>query len=76
MMAKAEVYRLGAVFIEALGLPTSTIWFELRMAVDESPKIKCEYYLPPANPTNMDELKTVLAEFELTPRESTKRPHD
>jgi hypothetical protein len=30
--------------LDALGLPKNTVWFELRVAVDEAITVRCAYY--------------------------------
>lgn len=52
---------LGKKLCEALGLPKSVRWLELRLAVDEAVTVKCEYH--PERNDGMP-LEAVLAEFE------------
>jgi hypothetical protein len=61
------VNTLGPQLISLLGLPKHVISFELRCAVNEIVSVKCEYH--PEDAAGFD---TVLAEYELVPRQSAE----
>jgi len=56
---------LGSQLVPLLGLPTHTLWFELRCAAGEFVTVKCEYA-----PNIEESFDTVLAEYVLVPRET------
>ena len=67
-MAMSTGKKFGGAVAKLLGLPSHTIWFELRCVLNEPVKVKCEYY-PDSLP--VDENKEpirVLAEHEAIER--------
>lgn len=67
MINLMTVQALGPKLIEALGAPKLCTWLELRIAFDEIPTVRCEYY-PVGDDGTIDFLGKVLAEYELVPR--------
>lgn len=63
------VNTLGPQLIGLLGLPKHVISFELRCAVGEIVAVKCEY-----QPEDAAGFDTVLAEYELVPRQTAGEP--
>lgn len=61
------VHKLGPALIKALGAPPHCTWLELRLAYDEIPTVKCEYY-PVGDDGTIDTTTKLLAEFELVRR--------
>ena len=61
------VHALGPKLIEALGAPKHCTWLELRLAFNEIPTVRCEYY-PVGDDGAIDLVSRVLAEYELVPR--------
>ena len=52
---------LGSKLIKALQLPKSTVWFELRCAVDEIVTVKCAY----RPEVDQKEVELILSEYEV-----------
>lgn len=52
---------LGNKLIDALGLPKTTVWLELRVSINEVVSMKCCYYPD----ISSDRLIEVLSEYEL-----------
>ena len=61
---------IGKEFIEMLGLPKETKWFEIRFHVDEAVTIKCEHY---ANEASLNLIKTILREYTLIEKNDTQK---
>lgn len=59
--------KIGPKLINALGLPRTTKWFELRCAVDEVVTVKCCYY--PEVSDGGQELVGILSEYQVCKKE-------
>ncbi|MCA3183933.1 hypothetical protein [Cupriavidus sp.] len=69
MVSKAMI-ATGNPFVlalqDALGLPKTTQWFELRCAVDEAVVVRCAY-LPRADGVEGFDARPLIAEYRLVP---------
>lgn len=55
----SEPHATNRRLAEMFGLPKRTIWFELRAAVNEVPRVRCEYYVDEST------AQSTVAEFSL-----------
>lgn len=74
MAAVKVMFANGNPFVlalmDALGLPATTQWFELRCARDEAVAVRCAY-LPRADATEGFDARPLLANYRLVPASKT-----